>query len=134
MFLRGKHNEAELKARVLMGVLDASQGVRGMASTLHIGPSRLIHLLSDMRAHGLLEEARPARRGRGRPRRALKLTPLGRDYLRAWALLESSELRATAADLLRAASDGRYARRLSDRGHSTAELFLELNQVAIEHR
>jgi DNA-binding MarR family transcriptional regulator len=133
MFPNRKHNLAEEKVRILKALLERPLGVRQLARALRLSPSRVIALQAEMEDHGLLQTGPGVRRVRGRPMRVPRPTSLGREYLAAHSRMELIELRANLADLHRAASDARYARRLSAAGVSTSDLFLELNEIALRH-
>jgi DNA-binding PadR family transcriptional regulator len=67
---------------------------------------------------------------KGRPKKRVAITLLGNDFLNSYRELNLKRLRSTKADLDRAVKDALYARRLADRGHSTFEVFMELNAIA----
>ena len=109
-------------------------GVLQLAKDLRIGPSRLIGLVAEAGEQGLLDVGE-VRTGRaGRPRRRVRTTALGMEYLRACEALRLKALRSRRADLRRAAADADYARRLEARGVSPYDLFLELNELANDSR
>jgi len=104
--------------------------VRELAKELRMGPAMVIRLRTDMVDEGLVEVFTAPSSRKGRPGGRIMPTPLGQEYLRAYDLLRSIGLRGRKADLLKAASDGRYAGRLASRGVSPLELFFALNSFA----
>ncbi len=70
----------------------------------------------------------------GRPRKRVRPTALGLEYLRTYDALKLKELKSRRVDLSRAAADAEYAQRLADRGVSSYDLFLELNALASNPR
>jgi hypothetical protein len=56
-------------------------------------------------------------------------TPLGLDFLETHRKLRMKPLRARREDFEHAVRDALYAERLAARGHSSFELFLELNEI-----
>jgi len=123
--------ETNLAARAaLLRASAAGAGVRQLSRELHIGPALVIGLRREMSDAGLVEVHEALASGPGRPRELVRATPLGREYLKAYDALRSTALKSRKADLLRAASDARYAARLDFRGLSTVELFLGLNSLA----
>lgn len=109
-------------------------GILQLARDLHVGPSRLIGLVAELREEGLLHAGEIHTRKVGRPRRTARTTALGLEYLRAYETLQLKPVKSRIADLRRAAADANYAQRLAARGISPHRLFLELNELAHEPR
>lgn len=116
------------KAAVLRAASGA--GVRQLAKKLQMGPATVIRLRSEMVDQGLVEVGEASAFGLGRPKERMTVTALGREYLKAYEALKSTVLKSRRSDLARASSDGRYAKRLADRGVSTIDLFLGLISTA----
>ncbi len=127
-------NNLAAKEALLRLSSEGRTGVLELAKELRIGPSRLIGLIAEAREEGLLDVGE-VRTGRaGRPKRRVRMTALGMEYLRACEALKLKALRSRRADLRRAAADAKYAKRLAARGVSPYELFLELNELASNPR
>jgi len=101
-----------------------------MATKLRLGPSTLIGLAAELQDEGLLEVYEVSTGNAGRPKKGMRVTALGIEYLRAYEALSLNLLKSRRADLRRAAEDGAYARRLAEKGASPYGLFLELNTLA----
>lgn len=114
----------------LLRAASSGAGVRQLSKELHMSPAIVISLRREMSDSGLLEVCGAPVSGPGRPRELVRTTPLGRDYIEAYDKLRSTALKSRRADLQKAASDARYAMRLTSRGVSTVELFLGLNSIA----
>jgi len=82
-----------------------------------------------MREEGLISlESSPSERGR--PKKIVKPTALGLEFLEIYEKLEAKPLQARKNDLKHAVDDALYARRLAEKGHSPFALFMELNDIA----
>ena len=129
-------SEKNLPSKAALLALSAVHhaGVRQLAKDLHVGPAKLIALLSEMREEGLLDVREIRTRRAGRPRKRVKVTALGMEYLSAYEALRLKTLKGRRSDLRKAVADADYARRLASRGVSTYELFLELNTLANHSR
>ena len=118
------------KAALLRLSLSGPTGVQQISAKLRLGPSTLIGLAAELQDEGLLEFFEAPTGNAGRPKKGMRVTALGMEYLRAYEALSLKLLKSRRADLRRAAEDGAYARRLAERGASPYDLFLELNTVA----
>ena len=123
-----------LAASILKKAANGASGTTQMAKELRIGPARLIELSRSLREEGLTEIRTEHPRSAGRPLVRIVPTPLGEEYLKAYDVLNSKTLKSRPADLLRATTDARYARRLAERGLPTTSLFLELNSLVVPLR
>ncbi len=125
-------SEKNLPTRAALLRLSSSRqaGVLQIARELRVGPSKLIGLVAELREEGLLDVSEARTRRAGRPKRLVKATQLGMEYLRAYEGLKLKRLLSRRSDLRKAVADANYARRLTLRGISTYELFLELNVLA----
>src|SRR2546428_796568 len=123
-----------VEAALLRHSLSGPSGVQQMATKLRLGPSTLIGLMAKLEDEGLLEVFELSTGNAGRPKKGMRVTALGMEYLRAYESLSLKSLRSRRADLRRAAEDGAYARRLAERGTSPYDLFLELNALAKDAR
>src|SRR5438445_334600 len=97
-----------------------------MATKLRLGPSTLIGLAAELQDEGLIEVFEVSTGNAGRPKKGMRVTALGMEYLRAYETLSLKLLKSRRADLRRAAEDGGYARRLAparrhQMGHGDAE-------------
>ena len=119
----------EAVANLLRASIGGSTGVAQLSRTLRTSPSALIALVASLQDEGLLETGRDKRGKPGRPKRWVRTTALGLEFVAAYRALASKALRSRRSDLLRAAADGRYARRLSDT-LSTNDIFLEISELA----
>ena len=123
-----------LTAAVLKKASRGDSGISRLARELHIRPARMITLANDLRDAGLVDIQTIHARTVGRPLVRIVPTPLAGEYLRAYGMLSSKMLKSRPSDLVRAAADGDYARRLSERGLSPIGLFLELNSLVVPLR
>jgi predicted ArsR family transcriptional regulator len=133
MFFEWKHNTAEDRVMIMRALIGTPMGVRQLAKALQMAPSAVIALQAEMEEQGLLQAVPRSGKARGRPKRLLVPTPLGRDYLLAFSILESKKLKASPADLRRATRDARHAAKLAASGRSISGLFLEMNEIALSH-
>jgi len=117
------------RAELLKAVNLHSPGIRELAKKLHRRPMTIISLINEMEEEGLIEKKVEKRNTRGRPRYLIKPTILGEDYLATYEELELKPLRSRKTDLIRAAKDAEYVKRLVARGLSPFRLFLELNSI-----
>ena len=120
---------SDAKAALLRLSLSGPAGVQQMATKLRLGPSTLIGLAAELQDEGLIEVFEVSTGNAGRPKKGMRVTALGMEYLRAYETLSLKLLKSRRADLRRAAEDGAYARRLAERGVSPYGLFLELNTL-----
>ncbi len=123
-------NNLPTKAALLRLSSGRRAGVLQLAKDLHVGPAKVIRLISELRGEGLLDAGEVHTRRVGRPKRRFKATALGMEYLGAYEALQGKMLKSRRSDLRKAVADANYARRLASRGVSTYDLFLELNTFA----
>ena len=103
------------KAALLRLSLSGPTGVQQISTKLRLGPSTLIGLAAELQDEGLLEVYEVSTGNAGRPKKGMRVTALGIEYLRAYEALSLNLLKSRRADLRRAAEDGAYARRLAER-------------------
>jgi len=119
----------DAEARILKMANSSLRGVREVAQKLNMRTSSALLLLEKMSEEGLINlEKRHSERGR--PRKIVKPTALGCEFLETYERLKIKPLKAQKADLEHAVDDALYAKRLVERGHSPFELFMELNNIA----
>jgi len=122
----------EQKALILKAVTSstyASCGIRDLAQKLKWKTSTVISLLREMSQEKLIEFQAIRGSTRGRPKKTIKCTNLGLDFLETYEKLRMKPLRARKQDLEHAVKDALYTQRLVDRGHSPFKLFMELNTI-----
>jgi len=121
------------RAQVLSLISPARYGVREVIQKLRWKSSHVISLLEQMENEGLVEldkyRAREISK-KGRPKKVMKCTSLGNEFLETYHTLKMKPLRARKEDLKHAVKDALYAQRLVENGHSPFKLFLELNTFA----
>jgi DNA-binding PadR family transcriptional regulator len=118
----------DARARVLKTTDSNPCGVKEVVQKLDLRASSVLSLLERMQEEGLIIlESRHS--GRGRPKKIVKPTVLGREFLEAYEKLKTKPLKAKKSDLRHAMDDALYAKRLVERGHSPFELFMELNNI-----
>lgn len=127
-------NNPALTAAILKRASSGEPGVFRLAKELHIGPAKMIRLANELRDEGLVDIQTVHTRTAGRPSVRIVPTPLADEFLSAYEMMDSKVLKSRPSDLLRAAADGEYARRLSEHGLSPITLFLELNSLVISLR
>ena len=119
----------EQKSRILQVATLGTCGIRDLAHKLKWKTSTVVSLTKKMNEERLIEFKAVRHAGRGRPRKGIVGTPLGLEFLNTYRKLSMTPLKATKADLEHAARDASYTRRLVENGHSSFELFMELNSI-----
>lgn len=119
----------EIKAQLLDTIQNKSLGVRDLAKRFQKRPQAIISLIREMENEGLLETSSERTRKKGRPKRRLKPTELGEDYLETFRRLMRKTLRASRNDLMKAKRDAEYVNRLIARGKDPYRVFMELNDL-----
>jgi DNA-binding PadR family transcriptional regulator len=113
---------------ILESITQTPTHVKLLARTIHRRAKTVLTTIAEMEERGLLERRTEKTIRRGRPREILHATPLGEEYLRSIRASSMIPLAASTAMIRRAAEEGDYARRLTERGRDTFQLFMELNQ------
>lgn len=119
----------ESKTLLLDAIRRESLGVRDAVKAFKRRPETTISLIREMEEEGLIETSLQGTRKKGRPKKLLKPTLLGVDYLVAYQRLRSKALRANRNDLAKARRDAEYVNRLVARGVDPIQAFMELNEV-----
>lgn len=119
----------EIKAQLLDTIREESLGVREMARRFRKRPETIISLIREMENEGLLETSSQLTQKKGRPKRILKPTGLGEEYLETFRRLMMKTLRASRNDLAKAKRDAEYVNRLIARGKNPYQAFAELNDL-----
>lgn len=120
----------EPKAQVLEAVSSAPCGIRDVVQALTCRTSRVVLLLKEMEEERLIEIQQTPSSKRGRPKKIIRCTSLGSEFLEAYRKMGMMPLRARSTDLERAVKDALYAERLVASGHDVFRLFMELNMIA----
>jgi len=122
----------EQRAKILEIAIhtQSNRGVREIVHLLRLKTSNVISMLRKMSEEQLIEIQREKAQKRGKPKNNITATPLGKEFLETYQRLKNKPLKARKADLRHAARDAHYARRLADNGHSTFQVFMELNMIA----
>lgn len=118
------------RARILEATAISPCGVREIVHSLKLKTSNVISLLRKMNDEQLIEIRLAANSNKGRPKKCVRPTPLGCDFLDAYKKLNMKPLRANRQDLNHAVKDAVYASRLVERGHLPFQIFMELNMIA----
>jgi DNA-binding PadR family transcriptional regulator len=119
----------EIRAQLLDTIRKERLGIRETAKRFRKRPQAIISLIKEMENEGLLETYSDETRSRGRPKKMLKQTVLGEDYLETFRRLKLKTLRANRNDLLKAKKDAEYVNRLIVRGKNPYQAFTELNDL-----
>jgi DNA-binding PadR family transcriptional regulator len=119
----------EIRAQLLDTIRKERLGIRETAKRFRKRPQAIISLIKEMENEGLLETYSDETRSRGRPKKMLKQTALGEDYLETFRRLKLKTLRANRNDLLKAKKDAEYVNRLIVRGKNPYQAFTELNDL-----
>jgi DNA-binding PadR family transcriptional regulator len=82
-----------------------------------------------MEDEGLIEIEDAKGGKRGRPKKHIKVTPLGAEFYDEYKKLNLRCLKARKVDLEHATKDALYAQRVAEQGHSTFQVFMELNAI-----
>ena len=123
----------EVKFGILNAVRMKPQGVRALVDSAPIRNRKALLLIRTMEAQGLVasEEIRTTRRGR--PLKAVSITPLGQEFLKVYERLNIIPRRSTNDDLRRAKEKAAYVTRLVSRGKDPFRAFMELNSIVRDH-
>jgi predicted transcriptional regulator len=119
----------EQRARILQAVTLRVCGVRDLVQLLKIKSSNVISLLRRMEEEKLIEVQFAKSPKKGRPKKCITVSSLGYDFLDSYKKLNLKRLTARKADLDHAVKDAIYASRLAESGHSTFQVFMELNTI-----
>jgi len=119
----------EQRARILQAVTLRVCGVRDLVQLLKIKSSNVISLLRRMEEEKLIEVQFAKSPKKGRPKKCITASSLGYDFLDSYKKLNLKRLTARKADLDHAVKDAIYASRLAESGHSTFQVFMELNTI-----
>lgn len=120
----------EQRVKILETVTEPFCGVRELVLLLKWRTSNVISLLKKMQDEQLISMESVATPKKGRPKKHIKVTQLGIEFLDAYKKLIGKALKAKRQDLDHAAKDAYYAKRLEQKGHSTFQVFMELNSIA----
>jgi DNA-binding PadR family transcriptional regulator len=120
----------EQRAKIIHTTETNDCGIRELIQTLKLKNANAISLLRRMEDEGLITIADAKGTKRGRPKKHIKVTPLGAEFYDAYKKLNLKRLNARKADLEHATKDALYAKRIAERGHSTFQVFMELNMIA----
>jgi len=118
----------DVKAEILRKANANPCGVKDIVQKLDMRTSNALSLLERMTDEGLIK-MEDRRSERGRPKKIVKPTALGHEFLEAYEKVKVKFLKARRIDLKHAVDDALYTRRLVERGHSTFALFMELNGI-----
>src|SRR5208337_3672619 len=119
----------EQRARILQVVTSRPCGVRDIVKLLKIKSSNTVSLLTQMENEKLIEVQFAKGPKKGRPKKCITASSLGYDFLDSYKKLNLKRLTARKADLDRAVKDAVHASKLAERGHSTFQVFMELNTI-----
>lgn len=119
----------EVEAQVLSIVKKYPVGVRELSKIMRRRTQTVVSTIKMMNAAGLVDVRPEETRRRGRPRKIVKATMLGDDYLEAYNRLRIMPLRSNRNDLVKAKRDAEYVNRLVARGIEPYDAFLELNSL-----
>ena len=118
------------RAQILEAVASTACGVRDLVQVLGWKTSKVVSLLREMNKEKLINVQQVTHSRRGRPKKNIICTPLGMEFLETYRKLKMKPLRARKEDLERAVKDALYASRLAANGHSSFQIFMELNTIA----
>ena len=122
--------DLEVRAEVLQAIEQGTYGTREVLEEVKHRNSDLISLMKEMEEEGLVKSHHLRTGNRGRPKKTLKPTDLGLDFLETYRRLKMKPLRARKEDLKQAVEDAQYTQRMIDYGHHPLQLFKELNDFA----
>jgi predicted transcriptional regulator len=118
------------RAQILEAAVSTACGVRDLVQVLEWKTSKVIFLLREMNKEKLVNIQQDTHSRRGRPKKNIICTPLGREFLETYRKLKMKPLRARKEDFEHAAKDASYTSRLVANGHSPFQIFMELNTIA----
>jgi predicted transcriptional regulator len=119
----------EQRAKIIQTTESNDCGIRELIQTLKLKNANTISLLRKMEDEGLIKIADAKSAKRGRPKKHVKVTPLGAEFYDAYKKLNLNRLKARKVDLEHATKDALYAKRVAERGHSTFQIFMEVNAI-----
>ena len=102
--------------------------IKEIVPKLNLRTSSTLSLIEKMSEEGLIN-LETSYSKRGRPKKIMIPTALGREFLEGYEKLKIKPLKARKTDLKHALEDALYTRRLVKKGHSTFVLFMELNNI-----
>jgi predicted transcriptional regulator len=120
----------EQRARIIEITTSSNCGVREIVHLLKMKTSNVISLLRKMDEEQLIKIQFAQSQKKGRPKKYVKTTSLGYEFLDSYKKLNINILRARKQDLNHAAKDAMYANQLIENGHSPFQVFMELNTIA----
>ena len=86
--------------------------------------------LKELEERSLLRSEILREKNVGRPKKLLRLTPIGEQFIRDYKRLNDLSLRSNDNDIRKALHQVKLTRRLIERGISTYERFREINELA----
>jgi predicted ArsR family transcriptional regulator len=119
----------DARASILRIAYSDLRGVKEVVQKIDLRTSNALLLLEKMSEEGLIN-LESKRSERGRPKKIVKPTALGYEFLQAYEKLKVKSLKSRKSDLKHAVDDALYTRRLVEKGHSPFALFMELNNIA----
>ena len=108
-------------------------GVREILSILGGSRTSSMRLIRELERVGALELTRFPK-GRGRPKKIVALSPLGRAMLDKMRLVNEMMIKMNASDIRNAVEQLRLRNRIVDSGVDPYERFIEMNELAVSIR
>jgi len=121
--------EPELAARALLLCSGNPLSVSQLSSKMGGNHAKLIDLVRDLQARGLLVRTKDSR-GRGRPRSLLRTTALGEQFVEEYDWLLKLRLHCNDNDIKKALHQADLARRLLEQQVNPYARFQEVNELA----
>ena len=119
---------------LLQSISPQQRGVRELAETLHHRPTTIIVTLIRMEFQGLITFESRSSGSKGRPKKAPRITDLGRAYLARFNEMQRNLLRARQTDFESVVTDLERKQRLIERGRHPHNLFVELRETLVAIR
>jgi DNA-binding PadR family transcriptional regulator len=89
-----------------------------------------MELIKELKARGLLLPETSRKRGVGRPRQYLRVTPIGKQFVLQYIRLRDLSLRSNENDIKKALHQSELTRRLVENGILPYARFQEVNELA----
>ena len=117
------------EAVLMEKVSERAHGVRDLIAATGWKPSRVLDMLEKLEREGLVQCEQEAPHGRGRPRKLIRLTELGRKFLASFRDCNRLRLRTGPSDVSRAVRQARDVEELVKSGRSPYQMLWEIDEI-----
>ncbi len=117
------------EAVLLKQITVRRRGIRELIAAVGWKPLRVLDMLKKLEEDGLVKFESAPSGSRGRPKKIVSLTPLGRRFLDAFQECERLRLRTNPNDVRRAVLQTKDTERLIAAGRSPYQMLWELDEI-----